>query len=216
MENIPLLLFDIICLPITMIRLILIYFFGSRYNIPSLQFLDVMMHATNKFFNQCQKNITIDTIPTDIRISINESSRVNPQLLNENIKTDIKISNTNMITTQNTINNLDNVIGNNEKIMNKNNVFGQKEESIITLRTNLHVSQEDIEKIQILLPNILQFIDKMNDNDKKCVDTDNIDISTLEQKLNDEIKREFDFLSLDLENYENDIYQIDSITDHIT
>lgn len=64
-----LLLFDwIICLPITLIRLIIIYFIGSKYNIRGLHFLDVMMHANNKYFNQnCDDDPTIDTISSDIR-----------------------------------------------------------------------------------------------------------------------------------------------------
>jgi hypothetical protein len=50
--NIPLFVFDfIILLPITLIRMILIYIYGSRYNIPELKFLDIMMHAENKHFN---------------------------------------------------------------------------------------------------------------------------------------------------------------------
>ena len=38
-------------LPITLIRLFIIYLYGSRYNIDELRFLDVMMHSENKFFN---------------------------------------------------------------------------------------------------------------------------------------------------------------------
>ncbi|MBA42891.1 MAG: hypothetical protein CMF62_02640 [Magnetococcales bacterium] len=50
--NIPLFVLDfIILLPITLIRLFIIYLYGSRYNIDELRFLDVMMHSENKFFN---------------------------------------------------------------------------------------------------------------------------------------------------------------------
>lgn len=80
MKNIPLLIFDLICLPITVIRMILIYFFGSRYGYESLYFLDVMAHAENKYFNQTNKKATIDTITDDIRLSINYSSRLDHQI----------------------------------------------------------------------------------------------------------------------------------------
>ena len=79
--NIPLLLLDLICLPITLIRLFFIYLFGACYNVPTLQFLDVMMHATNRFFNQGSKDPTVDTISTDVRVSINRASRINAEVL---------------------------------------------------------------------------------------------------------------------------------------
>lgn len=82
MQNLLLFAFDLICLPITLIRLGLIYFNGSRYNINSLQFLDVMIHATNKYFNQSQEVITIDTENSDIRLSLNKASRLNNEIIN--------------------------------------------------------------------------------------------------------------------------------------
>src|SRR5579863_6537595 len=85
MKNIPLLIFDSICLPITLIRLFLIYLFGSRYNVASLQFLDVMNHANNKYFNQGQGGLTTDVVTTDVRVSINRGSKVNAELLNETL-----------------------------------------------------------------------------------------------------------------------------------
>lgn len=190
MKNIPLLLFDLVCLPITIIRLLLIYFFGSRYDIPPLQFLDVMAHATEKFFNQGQHKITIDTVPTDVRLSINRASRVDTELLNECAKYSI----------QNRYN--DNKLkGGNPKGGNPNgdqrSIFGQKGGSTIVLHTDRNASAEDIKKLQILLPKILSQISLMNDKNNH-IDTDNIDISKLDKKLDDEIKKELDFISFDI------------------
>lgn len=78
-------------LPMTLTRLILIYFFGSRYNISGFEFLDVITHAENKYYNQANHNITIDTIDKDYRISINEGSKLTH--LRENIPLIIKSPN---------------------------------------------------------------------------------------------------------------------------
>lgn len=145
MQNILLLIFDLSCLPITFIRLVLIYLFGSRYNIPSLQFLDVMMHATHKFFNQGYHDITIDTIPIDVRLSINHASRVNSELLNEN----------------------------NKQIVNKEDIiFGHKNK--IILYTEDNIQKEDIDKLQNLLPKILKQLSSMDEN-SDTMDISNID-----------------------------------------
>lgn len=67
MTNIPLILLDfVLLLPITILRLTIIYFFGSRYNIKRLSCLDVMMHSENLKFNQ--NNVA--TIEEDIRVNI--------------------------------------------------------------------------------------------------------------------------------------------------
>jgi hypothetical protein len=76
MKNIPLLIFDLLCFPITLVRMILIYFYGSKYGVDSLYFLDVILHADNKYFNQLSGIPTVDTTKEDIRISINQSSRL--------------------------------------------------------------------------------------------------------------------------------------------
>lgn len=55
MSNIPLFILDTILLPFTLLRIFLIYLFGSRYEIDGLGFLDVMMHANNKYFNKCNE-----------------------------------------------------------------------------------------------------------------------------------------------------------------
>lgn len=57
-----------IFIPITLIRLLIIYFYGSKYNINGLKFLDVMLHADNIYFNQnFNEDPPIDTISKDIR-----------------------------------------------------------------------------------------------------------------------------------------------------
>lgn len=64
-------------LPITLIRIMIIYFYGSKYNINGLQFLDVMMHSNQKYFNQdCDSDPTIDTMNTDIRKVIKYDSYI--------------------------------------------------------------------------------------------------------------------------------------------
>jgi hypothetical protein len=83
MKNKLLFIFDLLVLPVTIIRSILIYFGGSRYGINKFDFLDVMLHAENKYFNQQEDNISIDTINTDIRTIINSSSYLsNDELIN--------------------------------------------------------------------------------------------------------------------------------------
>ena len=89
--------------------MLLIYLYGSRYNISSLQFLDVMNHANNKYFNQLEDNITIDTDETDIRISINNSSNIDKKLLN---KINRNIINNNFDNNNNINNNMINTIDN--------------------------------------------------------------------------------------------------------
>jgi hypothetical protein len=202
MKNIPLLLFDLVCLPITIIRLSFIYFFGSRYNVPSLQFLDVMAHATNRYFNQGIADITVDTVPVDVRLSINRSSRVDPELITEIVREPT----------------------NRDRDRNKDrkSIFGQKGETTIVLRSDRSVSPEDISKLQKLLPKILSQISPPNDrlgdtneindiNDINDIDISNIDASKLDKRLDDEIKKELDFLSYDAA--ERDDFILDSITD---
>ena len=75
--NIPLLLFDLILLPIIIIRMVLIYFWGSKYNLKGFQFLDVIMHADNPYFNQEDCRL-IDTIGKDYRVVVRDDSRLFP------------------------------------------------------------------------------------------------------------------------------------------
>jgi hypothetical protein len=79
--NLPLLIFDLIFLPVHIIRMVLIYFWGSKYNLKGFQFLDVIMHADRPYFNQEDCRM-IDTIGKDYRIVVREDSRIFPFDLN--------------------------------------------------------------------------------------------------------------------------------------
>jgi len=73
----PLFIIDLIFLPVTFIRMLTIYLYGSRYNIGELRFLDVMMHADKPYFNQdTEYDPTIDTISDDVRKIIRFDSHV--------------------------------------------------------------------------------------------------------------------------------------------
>jgi hypothetical protein len=75
--NIPLLILDLILLPIHIIRMIIIYYWGSKYNLKGFQFLDVIMHADKPYFNKDDCNM-IDTIGKDYRVVIRDDSRIFP------------------------------------------------------------------------------------------------------------------------------------------
>jgi hypothetical protein len=75
--NILLLAFDLIFLPVHLFRAIIIYFFGSKYNLKGFQFLDVIMHADQPYFNQDDCTV-INTIGKDYRVIIRDSSRLYP------------------------------------------------------------------------------------------------------------------------------------------
>jgi hypothetical protein len=72
--NKHLFIFDLVFFPITIIRLLIIYFNGSRYNINGFEILDIMQHSKNKYFNQQEINISIDIDDEDIRRTIYNSS----------------------------------------------------------------------------------------------------------------------------------------------
>ena len=65
-----------IFIPITIIRLILIYLYGSKYGIEGMDFLDVMSHADNKYFNQTEEEFKIDTLKDDFRYVVYNSSKL--------------------------------------------------------------------------------------------------------------------------------------------
>lgn len=72
--NILLLVFDLLLLPITLIRMGLIYYYGSKYDIMGFKFLDVIMHADRKYFNQ-DNQLDINTMDEDYRVVIREDTR---------------------------------------------------------------------------------------------------------------------------------------------
>ena len=61
MPNYPLFIFDLLLLPITFIRLSIIYCYSAHYDINGLEFLDVMQHAKNKYFNQSENDDKVNT-----------------------------------------------------------------------------------------------------------------------------------------------------------
>jgi len=191
MKNIPLLLFDFFCLPITIIRLVLIYFFGSKYNIPELQFLDVMLHSNDLYFNQ-QNNITIDTIGTDVRFSINRSSCLDSTILNNYIKTPcIKKKS------------IDTEITNiNAPIDNSTNIHNNS----ITLQSPHLLSKKEIKILQKMLPTLLTHISSIKNN---IIDTENIDVDKIDQKLDEEINKNINFINLN----NNNLFIIDEESD---
>lgn len=86
-------------LPVTLTRLGIIYFEGSRYNIEGLKFLDVMMHSENKYFNQNEDlEPTIDTTTEDVRKIIKydshlyEMTEIKNNLINKLLKDDIELN----------------------------------------------------------------------------------------------------------------------------
>jgi hypothetical protein len=97
-QNLPLFIFDILMLPITLVRLGLIYYGGSRYNFEGYRVLDIMNHANKPFFNQ--DNSDDETNNLDYRIVIRDDSRLFPQ----DIKKYINIDKTSKVYVGNTIN----------------------------------------------------------------------------------------------------------------
>jgi hypothetical protein len=75
-SNIPLFIFDMLILPINIIRVFLIYLYGSKYGIKGFRFLDVIMHANSPYFNQnyCK---SVNTINDDYRGTIYNDTNYN-------------------------------------------------------------------------------------------------------------------------------------------
>jgi hypothetical protein len=98
--NIPLLIFDILLLPIHLVRLLFIYFWGSKYGLRGFQFLDVIMHADNPYFNQ-EDCSTVNTIKKDYRVVVRNDSRIFPI----DIKNLIDINQTGLTSQSNVVHN---------------------------------------------------------------------------------------------------------------
>lgn len=75
--NIPLLIYDLVLLPLQIVRLIIIYYWGSKYNLKGFTFLDVIMHADKPYFNHDSNN-TINTESEDYRCTVRDDSRLCP------------------------------------------------------------------------------------------------------------------------------------------
>jgi len=89
MPNIVLLLFDLLVLPISVLRLIIIYYFGSKYEIKGFKFLDVITHSDKPYFNKDDQNI-INTLKEDYRLTIRDDTRLYPYDLLNFVKNNIK------------------------------------------------------------------------------------------------------------------------------
>lgn len=74
--NIPLFVLDFfIILPITLLRLVIIWLYGSRYNIPNFKIFDIVMHADKKKFNMGQKQVRTmkDNLKDEVRDLVKDS-----------------------------------------------------------------------------------------------------------------------------------------------
>lgn len=144
MSNIPLFIFDVLCLPITLIRFILIYFFGSRYGVPFLRFMDTMAHSKYEHFNYGHSEDD-DTTNTDVRVTVNKISRIKPPEPHMECK----------------------CAGGNKIVLNGG-----------------PIDEDDQKKLQNMLPKILSQISSRID----------------ESKIDEEMRKELDFLSFEPES----------------
>ena len=96
--NIPLLILDfLILLPISLLRLGIIYMYGSRYNIPNMRILDVMMHANEPNFNKGFNDIRTEKDNlNDVVIEMVDPD--NPRLIKNKLNKLNKINNIDHIT----------------------------------------------------------------------------------------------------------------------
>lgn len=109
--NIPLLIVDLLLLPIHIFRMVLIYFFGSKYNLKGFTFLDVIMHADKPYFNQEDCRL-INTIGDDYRVVIRDDSRIFPMDLNNYFKSsNLQSSNAQLVQVSNSNNNTNVIVG---------------------------------------------------------------------------------------------------------
>lgn len=230
--NMLLLFFDILCLPITLIRILLIYFYGSRYNVAKMKFLDVMLHSNGKYFNQ-DKEPTIDTIEDDIRTVIKKETKIYD--INEkfiNISTDNENKNIGTIDEKYInipINNQDIFISINENKepsqISENNIKKKEKEIINSISeesdnesdTNMLDSElntlSDSEGSSSSESNITSQKNNYTDTDKTDILDDDIntdaeiDISSASEQIYKkmQIKNTSDGMNFMLEKYANDV-----------
>ena len=91
MPNIILFLFDLVLLPISVLRLVIIYYFGSKYNLDGFRFLDVVTHADKPYFNKDDPNI-INTLHDDYRMVLRDDSKIYPLDVLNFVKNNIDIN----------------------------------------------------------------------------------------------------------------------------
>ena len=190
MKNIFLFIFDILCLPITLIRVILIYFFGSRYGIDCL---DIMMHANNKYFNQLNNIQSIDVVDDDIRVSVYKTSRIDFDNIEHkdkliNIINEIHDNNNNYDDIYNKIyDKIEETVYDEEQKLDNiseytHDITDDKDNKELDITDNKDDKELDI-NINI---NAKQFIKKKHDTDE-----------ILTGKMNEQIRKKLDFMSLD-------------------
>lgn len=72
MINLPLFILDfVVLLPITILRLVIIYLYGSRYNIPNLRILDIFQHSESKYFNDKRVGTMSDDFKDELFKDVN-------------------------------------------------------------------------------------------------------------------------------------------------
>lgn len=190
MKNIFLFIFDILCLPITLIRIILIYFFGSRYGIDCL---DIMMHANNKYFNQLNNIQSIDVVDDDIRVSVYKTSRIDFDNIEHkdkliNIINEIHDNNNNYDDIYNKIyDKIEETVYDEEQKLDNiseytHDITDDKDNKELDITDNKDDKELDI-NINI---NAKQFIKKKHDTDE-----------ILTGKMNEQIRKKLDFMSGD-------------------
>ncbi|AYV81956.1 MAG: DNA mismatch repair ATPase, partial [Harvfovirus sp.] len=123
------------------------------FDVESLQFLDVMMHATNRFFNQGHSDVTTDTISTDVRVSINRASRVDGEILYDSVK----VSSGALAGAAAPA-----------PAPPKPSIFALKTETPspfkqITLRTDQNIDDTDLKRLEKMLPQILDQLSSKNE-----------------------------------------------------
>ena len=206
-KNILLLIFDTLILPITLIRIVLIYCFGSRYGIDGFDFFDIIMHAENKYFNQQEDKLTVDTIDSDIRTSINKASCLD----------DIPIQHTVPIVERNFTENRPTILENKnstpvETIINEisiaPNIFIKHPEQNNNLNEELSDEENEEKSNKKKLLALLDIYKKKTDSDKTIGDVlkNNVD-----KVIEDEISQ-LDDLMHDNPSSDNDLTNNTSIT----
>ncbi len=169
-------------LPITIIRLIFIYLYGSRYNIDGMEVFDIMTHADQPYFNQEKDKLTVDTMGKNIQQSVYDASIItdynddfnNKKYSNDNLEK--SNSNKNQEIESQKISNIGNDIQSNSEINTDNklsissNTYEFKKESNKNLNTFSNTKPTtDNEKIKSILDIINK---KMNNTDNNISTSD--------------------------------------------
>lgn len=150
--NIPLLILDFIILfPVTILRLVLIYLYGSRYNI---ELLDVLMHAETPKFNSGKNTVT--TVKTGANNVLHKILGENKQIQN------------------NTKNNIKQLLS--DKSININSTSSSK---IKTTTSKIETSiDDDLDKLTNMISGLIEQRKKVKNDKEKKKNEYEIEIST--------------------------------------